>query len=99
MQPGMGHNCSLEPHTDLADTRQTPWSHLHTRQIPGQVVRGALWSLCQGAQPLHPPQQCLPQGAGWFLGSEHGVTAFRAIAPQAPSDHVAAGGWGEAEEP
>lgn len=29
-----------------------------------------------------------------FLGREHGVTAFRAIAPQAPSDHMAAVAWG-----
>lgn len=37
----------------------------------------------------------LPQGAERFLGREHGVTAFRAIAPQAPSDHMAAGAsWG-----
>ena len=36
MQPEMGHNCSLEPHTDLVDTRKTPWSHLHAQQIPGE---------------------------------------------------------------
>lgn len=97
----MGHDCSLESHTDL-DTHQAdtwvPHAHSHRQQIPGEASRGALWSLFLGAQPLHPPQQRLPQGLERFLGREHGVTAFRAIAPQAPSDHVAAGGCGEAGE-
>lgn len=63
-------------------------------QIPGEVARSALWSRCLGGQPPSCPRQRLPQGAERFLGTEHGVTAFRAIAPQAPSDHMAAGAWG-----
>lgn len=97
----MEHNSSLESHTDLnthqADTL-VPHAHSYRQQIPGEALRGALWSLFLGAQPLRPPQQRLPQGPERFLGREHGVTAFRAIAPQAPSDHVAPGGWGEAGE-
>lgn len=94
----MGHNCFLKPHTDL-DTQQAdtlvPHAHSHGQQIPEEVARGALLLLFLGTQPLCPPRQRLPQGPERFLGREHGVTAFRAIAPQAPSDHVAAGGgWG-----
>lgn len=47
-----------------------------------------------GWPSLSCPRQRLPQGAERFLGREHGVTVFRAIAPQAPSDHMAAGSWG-----
>lgn len=93
MQPGVprwkGDSCFLQPRADL-DAHQTDALAPHASPR-GQRRRE---EVAQGAQPLRPPQQHLPQGAERFLGREHGVTVFRAIAPQAPSDHVAAGGGG-----
>lgn len=61
----MGHNCSLVSHTDL-DTHQAdtlvPHAHSHRQQIPREALRGALWSLFLGAQPLRLPSSVFPKG-------------------------------------